>query len=238
MLVTIVTFISVYFFIEPISQDKHYHCFANEVKYGLIMNFWNVVSNMGFVMIGIYGVLVLPIKGKERLLIFSLFLGILATGIGSAYYHFTPNNHTLVWDRIPMTIIFSSFFCIVYAKLIDRCTAYLIWLFELVLGIYSVFYWQYSESIGAGDLRLYAIVQFLPMLLLVIMIILRFQQSRFVLNTLVAIIFWYGIAKFFEHYDHQLFDLTHTFSGHPLKHLAATVATFYMISMVNQFEAR
>ncbi|MBT3812899.1 MAG: hypothetical protein HOE45_04700 [Gammaproteobacteria bacterium] len=29
---------------------------------------------------------------------------------GSSYYHWNPNNQTLVWDRLPMTICFMSLF--------------------------------------------------------------------------------------------------------------------------------
>ena len=37
-----------------------------------------------------------------------LFLGILLTGFGSAYYHLEPNDQTLFWDRLPMAISFDD----------------------------------------------------------------------------------------------------------------------------------
>ena len=35
-----------------------------------------------------------------------LTLGVLLTGFGSGYYHWSPSNETLVWDRLPMTLTF------------------------------------------------------------------------------------------------------------------------------------
>jgi hypothetical protein len=36
------------------------------------------------------------------------FLGVFLTGIGSSYYHWDPNDDTLFWDRLPMTLGFSA----------------------------------------------------------------------------------------------------------------------------------
>ena len=32
----------------------------------------------------------------------------LLTAVGSSYYHLAPDNERLFWDRLPMTIAFSS----------------------------------------------------------------------------------------------------------------------------------
>ena len=37
-----------------------------------------------------------------------LFLGFFLTGIGSSYYHWDPNDGTLFWDRLPMTLSFAA----------------------------------------------------------------------------------------------------------------------------------
>ena len=36
------------------------------------------------------------------------FLGVFLTGIGSSYYHWDPNDDTLFWDCLPMTLGFSA----------------------------------------------------------------------------------------------------------------------------------
>ena len=39
---------------------------------------------------------------------FVIFLGIFLTGFGSSYYHWDPNDDTLFWDRLPMTLCFMA----------------------------------------------------------------------------------------------------------------------------------
>jgi hypothetical protein len=44
---------------------------------------------------------------------------------------------------------------------------------------------------------------------------------------------WYGVSKFLEHFDRQVFDLlNHSVSGHTLKHLAAAAATFVVLRVL------
>ena len=64
-----------------------------------------------------------------------------------------------------MTIAFSSFFLSVWHDFISpRIRG---WLWPVVLfSAGTVFYWYWTETLGAGDLRPYIVVQFLPILLL------------------------------------------------------------------------
>lgn len=32
------------------------------------------------------------------------YIGVAAVGFGSAYYHLQPNDSTLVWDRLPVSL--------------------------------------------------------------------------------------------------------------------------------------
>lgn len=43
------------FFFPPIPQDPHYHDFADQREFLGIPNFWNVVSNSPFVVVGLLG---------------------------------------------------------------------------------------------------------------------------------------------------------------------------------------
>ncbi len=223
---------SVFLFLKPIAQNAHYHAFANEFNFCGISNFANIISNLGFVLVGAIGLHVC-IKHKQfNLVHITLVLGIFLTGFGSAYYHFAPNNSTLVWDRIPMTLIFSSFFALILSKYFSEKTARIVWVINASIGILSVLYWQYTESLGRGDLRLYAIVQFLPMLLIIIMLLLNQQTNKQLFKTLVYVMFWYIVAKLFEYFDHHIFEIIHLISGHPLKHIAASIATYYMLALL------
>jgi hypothetical protein len=106
-------FAAVFLFVKPIAQSTHYHAFANENTILGIPNFANVSSNIGFVIVGILGWIVCIKRKYLDPIHLALVVGIFLTGFGSAYYHFAPDNCTLVWDRIPMTIIFSSYFALI-----------------------------------------------------------------------------------------------------------------------------
>ena len=42
-------------FIQPIRQNQGYHNFADQILQCCIPNFWNVISNLPFIIIGIIG---------------------------------------------------------------------------------------------------------------------------------------------------------------------------------------
>lgn len=230
--ITVLTSIAIFIFMKPIPQDVIYHHFANDCKVLGISNCWNVLSNIGFIFIGILGIQFLLNNKITNPIIWTLFIGVILTGFGSGYYHFTPNNTTLVWDRLPMTIVFTSFFALIYSWCFSQKMGFNIWILSLAVGIYSVFYWQYTEHEFRGDLRLYAIVQFLPILLIAIIVATNFKKHTFLLKPIAMIVLWYVIAKLLEHFDVYLYEKTNMLSGHPIKHIAAAIASFYMYKMV------
>ena len=153
---------------------------------------------------------------------FIFFFGIFLTGLGSSYYHWNPNNQTLVWDRLPMTISFMSIFSIIIAEFIGTKYARVLLISLLSLGISSVFYWAYTESIGCGDLRMYMAVQFFPMILIP-MILIFFKPGNYPVKYLWLVLLAYVVAKVFERFDLEIayfFPL----SGHSIKHLFAALA--------------
>jgi hypothetical protein len=93
-------------------------------------------------------------------------MGLILVAAGSSYYHWNPNNQTLVWDRLPMTICFMSLFVALLGEHISFQYEKIILPASLLLGVFSVIYWQYT-----GDLRFYGLVQFgtlaaIPLILL------------------------------------------------------------------------
>ena len=101
--------------LPPIAQDQSYHEFADQRTLFGIPNFWNVVSNFPFVAIGAVGLW----QFRRNPAIDVLFLGILLTGFGSAYYHLDPNDRTLFWDRLPMAISFMAILAISIEERVD-----------------------------------------------------------------------------------------------------------------------
>jgi hypothetical protein len=97
----------------------------------------------------------------------ALFLGIFLTGFGSSYYHWNPNNDTLFWDRLPMTLCFMAILAIVVEERVNaRFGAALIWPL-LATGLFSLVLWRWT-----GDLRLYGWVQFFPVVVVPLLLLL------------------------------------------------------------------
>jgi hypothetical protein len=100
-----------------------------------------------------------------------------------------------------------------------------------VLGAASVAYWAWSERQGAGDLRPYGLVQFLPVLLLPL-ILLIFPGSRSSARWLWGTVALYVVAKVAEQLDRPMYD-TLGFSGHSIKHIVSAIAVlFAMVAML------
>ena len=219
--------------VPSVSQDPEYHNFVDQRNISGIPNFWNVVTNVPFLVLGITGFFkiqkqvltgVLPDLFKAHL---TFFLGLFLTGLGSGYYHFDPSNSTLVGDRMAITVTFMSFFVLIFGESISTRTASRLLVPLLFLGLASVVYWNITENMGTGDLRFYALVQFLPML--IIPLLLLFYGSCLSGRRLIlAIIMVYGLAKIAEMFDEQIYEWI-GLSGHSLKHLIAAFGAFLFL---------
>ena len=157
---------------------------------------------------------------------FTFFLSIVGVAFGSGYYHLWPSNQTLFWDRLPIGVGFMGFFVGMLSDLVDQRLSRLLWPM-VAIGIVSVVVWIVFE-----DLRLYAWVQFMPLLCLPFLATLF--KSRFSHQWMLLVAFgWYAVAKVAEVFDHAVFELTlGLMSGHTLKHLLAAVGCFCILLML------
>jgi hypothetical protein len=225
--------------LPPIPQDPAYHRFADTRSIWGVTNGWNVLSNLPFLVVGLYGlyrVLTAPagagaapfVESRERWPYALFFAGVAMTGVGSAYYHWAPDTPRLFWDRLPMTV---GFMALLAAMLAERVgvTAGLVMLGPLLaVGVGSIIYWRAGELRGAGDLRPYALVQFLPALLILLMLWLcptRYTRGGFLVGVLAV----YGAAKLFEALDGPIFSMGYLLSGHTLKHLTVALAAWWVL---------
>lgn len=220
-------------FLPPIPQDPAYHDFADRRPLLGIPNALNVLSNAPFVLVGALGLAFVRRRAalEERTALLILFAGVGLTGFGSAYYHLTPGNVTLFWDRLPMTIVFMSLFAVIIAERISLTAGRRLLPILLLAGGGSVAYWLVGELSGAGDLRPYALVQFFP--LVAIPLILLLFPPRYTRGAdLIGALAWYALAKLFEALDAPIFAVGGVVSGHTLKHLASAVAMYWIFRMV------
>lgn len=238
VLITFLALGGLLIFVDRVPQWPEYHDFADDRDFLGIPNVHNVISNIGFFIIGTWGSLfILSRSGKaatRRLGVVYLvfFVGVLLTALGSAYYHYQPDNQTLVWDRLPMTVAFMGLFAAVVGELISPRAATGLLLPLLATGISSVLWWAWTESVGTGDLRFYGLVQFLPFVLIPLMLVMYPVPRHFVLF-MVGLVLLYGLAKLFELFDHQVYQaLGGVVGGHALKHLFGAAATACVLIML------
>jgi hypothetical protein len=100
-------------FVNPIAQDPQYHSFADQRTLLGIPNFWNVASNLPFLLVAAFGIRAFRssaafINNWERVAYAALLCGVALVAFGSGYYHAWPDNATLFWDRLPMAIVFMA----------------------------------------------------------------------------------------------------------------------------------
>ena len=243
VLLTLVAFVGA-FVLPPIPQSMAYHDFADHRHAWGVANFLDVVSNAAFLVVGLLGLGII-VGGRaffatpaERWPYVIFFIGVTLTAAGSAYYHLAPDNETLFWDRLPMTIAFMGLVC---AQIVDRVSVrggLRLLTPALIIGAASVIYWRWTESLGVGNVLPYGILQ--GYAVLVLLLLALFNPSRYTRGQDIFWVFgWYMVSKALETFDHQLMWLDHGIvSGHTLKHVAAAVAGLVVCRMLTKRKLR
>jgi len=221
---------------DRVAQDCQYHNFSDTDSFLSIPNTLNVLSNVPFFIVGLIGFLLLLLKPIKTFNIVNsnvyayliLFLGTAIVGLGSSYYHLSPNNQTLVWDRLPMTITFMGLYSVIIGEFISENKGRLLLLPLIITGVLSVLYWWYTESQGVGDLRYYAVVQFFPILTIPI-ILLFFRSNYSSISGYWFLLAMYIAAKLFEHFDSEIHEILVVISGHSIKHIVPAIGMYYLL---------
>jgi hypothetical protein len=226
--------------VPPIPQDPAYHRLADSRAWLGIPNVLNVLSNAGFLLVGGLGLAFVADGGSggrafreqgERWPYAVFFGGLLLTGFGSAYYHWEPGNARLAWDRLPLAITLMGLLAATITERIGVKTGS--WVLGPLIAIAagSVVYWHWTEQRGAGDLRLYALVQFYPVVAIPLM--LWWLPPRYTRGgDLLAAAATYAAAKVPELLDGWILSATRAVSGHTLKHLLAALAGYWVLRML------
>ncbi|MBK6722895.1 MAG: hypothetical protein IPG58_06320 [Acidobacteria bacterium] len=202
---------------KPLAQNQFYHAFADSRPFLSVPNFGDVASNLAFLIVGVAGLWLCMRKdlGSLRNAWVVMFAGIALVGIASSYYHWTPNDRTLVWDRMTLTVGFMGLFVALLGEYITERFRFLL-VPAVILGVFSVLYWSWFD-----DLRLYIWVQMVP--LLIVPFVMLLFPAKFSHQWLIFVgALLYGSAKLTELGDKVIFATTQGIvSGHTLKHLLA-----------------
>jgi hypothetical protein len=214
----------------PIQQPAGYHDFADQRRLLGIPHFWNLVSNLPFLAIGLMGLGLLRRKPAGAALPWAaVFGGTALVALGSSYYHMNPSDTTLVWDRIPIGIAFMGLLAALFAEHTGqegkRCADWLL-LPLMLFSVGTVYWWRFT-----GDLAPWIWVQVAPMLGVALMLAYlpgRYTHRRYLAYALA----FYAAAKLCEVADLELLHWTAgVMGGHALKHFAAAAGVwcFYVM---------
>ncbi|GAA0709024.1 hypothetical protein ISN75_16225 [Dyella marensis] len=222
------------FALPPVAQPQAYHGFADARGWLGVPNFGDVMSNLAFLLVGVLGLSAMreprvQAMGRIPLHAYALtFAGLALTAFGSAYYHWAPSDARLVWDRLPMTLVFMP---LLAATLAER----LRWRSDLpllglsLLGVGCVVYWNVT-----GNLLPYFVAEggSILLLLLAVALLPTPWSGR---AQLFAVLGIYLVAFACEQGDKQVFQATGgTVSGHTIKHLVAALAFYVLLRMLRR----
>lgn len=220
----------------PVAQLANYHAFADQSEVLGVAHFADVLSNLGFALVALWGLWRLVPARRSAALAhgwpgYRLFLvGLLLTAFGSSWYHLDPDNARLIWDRVPIALASGGLLAGVWGDCRQRSSALLAGALA-VAAPFSVAWWYWTELAGAGDLRPYLLLQVLPIVLIPLWQWLhgRPRGERLAFACALAL---YLVGKCAELLDHQIAALLGPLSGHTLKHLLSSVATAVVVAQL------
>lgn len=221
----------------PIPQWPDYHRFADGRTLFGVPHTLDVISNLGFAAVALWGWIELAPRRSDPTLArgwpgWALFLAaLLLTSIGSTWYHLAPDDLRLLFDRLPIGLACAGLLAAVYAEThrSQRGTLHAALLALAAIG--SVAWWYVGELRGAGDLRPYLLLQAAPLVLIPLWQAIH-RAPRAERIAFAWAIAGYVLAKVAELADRQIFDVLGAVSGHTLKHLLAALAAAVIVAGV------
>lgn len=229
----------------PIAQTGDYHAFADRSELLGIPHAQDVLSNLGFAIVGWWGIFSLWPQRRhpaiERSFLgYGLFLiGLILTAGGSSYYHLQPDDHRLLWDRLPIALACVGLLAAVWAETaLAEGRAVIVTVLLALYSVASVLWWYITALDGRGDLRPYLLLQILPIFLI--------PLWQAIYRSALPDRLWFGaalllyiVAKLVEANDYLLLAATNnTLSGHTLKHFFATAAAAAIVHRLTQRTCR
>lgn len=206
--------------LPPLAQPQAYHGFADDRVILGLPNALNVLSNLGFLLVGMIG---LPLTrfqetAQIRRAYQLFFLTLIVVTAASACYHLSPNDARLLWDRLPIAVSLAALLSAVLAETGFSRRWTLTWL--VFIGFSATLWWGMSPLWGAENLWPYLAFQAGCMVAL-LTLLPSLPAPRIFLVALLL----YGTAVGAEWLDALIFGWTaELISGHTLKHLLASAA--------------
>jgi hypothetical protein len=230
-----------------VAQYADYHAFADQRTLWGLPFAMDVLSNLPFALLGAWGLVRLrnwqrPLARRvgyavqlpcdaQLPLARLFFAGLLLTALCSGYYHLQPDNTGLTVDRLGMLVPFAGLMGLAAADRISARAGQWTATAVLALGPIAVGVWASS-----GNLLPWSVLQGGGMLLVVCLALRRPLIGAWGFS-LAGVIAWYALAKVLELGDHHILALTQGLvSGHTLKHIAAAMAAWPVLAVMQNGE--
>jgi hypothetical protein len=206
----------------------HGHPFIDARTLWSIPNAMDVLSNLAFVPMGLWGLWSLRkaplVHQATRQAAGVFFVGLLLTCLSSSYYHWAPSAWGLAIDRAGMAVAFAGVLGLACAERVSLRTAPYVWASVLVAGLLAA--WL---NYALGVIAPWAVVQFGGMAV-VLWAASQPRQSGALGIRWGLLIAIYVVAKIFEMADEAVYSATNALvSGHSLKHIAASLAALPVV---------
>lgn len=212
-----------------VAQHAAYHAFADShTRWGL-PNAWDVLSNLPFAAVGLFGLYRLrtarsTLDRPQRLLALLALTGLWLTAAASSWYHLSPDDGRLVVDRLGMSVAFAGVLGLAGCRVSARA-GLAVAVFVLVAAPAAVLGWR-----ATGNLLPWTVLQAGGTLLLLAMALLPAGPG--ILHVRWGLVVGaYALAKALEVGDHAVWQFTGGLvSGHTLKHLVAAAAAWPLVA--------
>jgi hypothetical protein len=217
-------------FIWPLPQPASYHHFADQRSIGMLCNAADVLSNLVILAAGLLNLRWVMRHASRQPSQFPgmlvVAIGLIFTAFGSAYYHFAPSDATLVWDRLPMTIVFAGILAMLWTSVTGQRVGWVQMAILVIVSVGTIGYWLAFNSLWP-----YAELQFGGLAVILVMTLIRKVDAPLAWGMVIG---FYALAKVFETLDWQIWALTdHLFAGHALKHIASGFAGASVMLIAN-----
>jgi hypothetical protein len=211
--------------LPPVVPPESYHQFADQRTLLGIPHAMDVLSNMAFAAVALWGLVVLrsireaALPPEQRELCAVFFCGLLLTTLCSGWYHLAPDGARLALDRAGMALAFAG-----------------------LLGLASALHWQagsglrmalatvFASAVGiacslyTGNVLPWSGVQAAGLAFL-LWSTMRRQRWGMMQVQWLAVVLAYGVAKMLEFADSAAWTLSAGWiAGHTLKHVVAAGA--------------
>ncbi len=214
-----------------IHVHAHGHPFIDARTLWGIPNALDVLSNLAFVPMGVWGLWLLrsaaDVQPASRLAGAVFFAGLVLTCFASSFYHWAPSALGLSLDRAGMAVAFAGVLGLAAAERVSLRSATWVWGSVLAAGMLAV-----VLNYTTGAIAPWAVVQFGGIA------VVLWAAAQPALKTALGVrwgvlIAIYAVAKLLELGDEAVFHATgNMVSGHSLKHIAASLAALPVIAVL------